>query len=135
MRRPLRFLPPKGPPPLSGKERVLAEWRRVDVSAAEKAGAHPAKAMESVLPAVLKKLRLDQRRMEAEIVRVWNNIMDPNVAAHARPDHMHKGTLFVLVDSNVWLDEICRYRRKEILDRLHHCFGRELVARISYRLG
>jgi predicted nucleic acid-binding Zn ribbon protein len=91
--------------------------------------------MDSVLPAVLKTLRLDQRRVEAEIVRVWNNILDPNLAAHAKPDRLRNGTLFVLVDSNVWLDEICRYRRKEIIDRLRHSFGPEMIAKISFRLG
>lgn len=47
----------------------------------------------------------------------------------------NKGTLFVTVDSSVWLDEIVRYRRKEILDRLQHSFGRELIQRISFRVG
>jgi len=35
----------------------------------------------------------------------------------------------------VWLDEIVRYRRKEILDRLQHSFGRDFIARISFRVG
>jgi len=39
------------------------------------------------------------------------------------------------VDSNVWLSEIVRYRRKEILDRLQHSFGTEMIQRISYRVG
>jgi hypothetical protein len=48
---------------------------------------------------------------------------------------VRKGTLFVTVDSSVWLSEIVRYRRKEILDRLQHSFGRELIQRISFRVG
>jgi len=39
------------------------------------------------------------------------------------------------VDSSAWLDEIVRYRRKEILERLQHGFGRDLIARISFRVG
>jgi len=135
MRRPLRRLPPKGAPPLEAKEQALADWRRVDLSGAEKARANPAKAMENILPAVLKTLRLDQRRAEAEVVRVWNHLIDPTVAEHAKPVSLRNGTLFVVVDSNVWLDEIVRYRRKEILGRLQHSFGRELIVKISYRLG
>ena len=91
--------------------------------------------MADVMPGLEKKLRLDQRRAEAEIVRVWNNIMDATVAAHARPDRMVNRTLCVVVDSNAWLSEIVRYRRKEILDRLHHSFGPEMVKKISFRLG
>jgi hypothetical protein len=128
-------MPPVGPPRSSAKERALAQFRGVDSTAAEKMRARSAKTMDSILPSVLTTLRMDQRRAEAEIVRVWNNLMDPSVAAHAQPTGIHKGTLFVTIDSSVWLDEIVRYRRKEILERLQHSFGRELVARISFRVG
>jgi predicted nucleic acid-binding Zn ribbon protein len=59
---------------------------------------------------------------------------DPNIVAHAQPTGLRKGTLFVTVDSSVWLSEIVRYRRKEILERLQHSFGRDLIARISFRV-
>ena len=88
-----------------------------------------------VMPLVLKELRMDKRRAEAEVLKVWNNFIDPNIVAHAQPTGLNKGTLFVTIDSSVWLDEIVRYRRKEILDRLQHSFGRELIAKISYRVG
>ena len=55
--------------------------------------------------------------------------------AHAQPTGLNKGTLFVTVDSSVWLSEIVRYRRKEILNRLQHGFGKEMIARISFRVG
>jgi hypothetical protein len=48
---------------------------------------------------------------------------------------LRKGTLFVTVDSSVWLSEIVRYRRKEILDRLQHSFSRDFITRISFRVG
>ena len=66
---------------------------------------------------------------------MWQHSIDPTIAAHAQPTGVNKGTLFVTVDSSVWLDEIVRYRRKEILDRLQNCFGRELIQRISFRVG
>jgi predicted nucleic acid-binding Zn ribbon protein len=88
-----------------------------------------------ILPRVLGELRMDKRRAEAEIVRVWNHLLDPNIVAHAQPTGLRNGTLFVTVDSSVWLSEIVRYRRKEILDRLQHSFGRETIARISFRAG
>jgi len=46
--------------------------------------------------------------------------------AHAQPTGLCKGTLFVAVDSSVWLSEIVRYRRKEILARLQHSFGTDV---------
>jgi predicted nucleic acid-binding Zn ribbon protein len=133
--RPRRFIPPLGPPRLNARQRALAAWRGVDLSAAEKISERPAPTIGAVMPKVLAHLRLDQRRAEAEVVRVWNNLIDPTLTAHAQPTGLHKGTLFVTVDSNVWLSEIVRYRRKEILDRLQHSFGREKIARISFRVG
>ena len=61
--------------------------------------------------------------------------LDPNIIAHAQPTGLRKGTLFVTVDSSVWLSEIVRYRRKEILNRLQYSFGREFIVRISFRVG
>jgi len=87
------------------------------------------------MPRVLAGLRMDRRRGEAEIVRVWNNSLDPTITAHAQPVGINRGTLFVNIDSSVWLDEIVRYRRKEILDRLQNSFGRGVVTRISFRVG
>lgn len=91
--------------------------------------------MAALLPKVLSSFRIDQRRAEVEIVRVWNSLIDPNITAHAQPVGIRKGTLFVNVDSSVWLSEIVRYRRKEILDRLQHSFGPNVIARISFRVG
>jgi predicted nucleic acid-binding Zn ribbon protein len=78
---------------------------------------------------------LDRRQAETEILKVWNNLIDPNIVAHAQPTGLRKGTLFVTVDSSAWLDEIVRYRRHEILARLQHSFGRDLITRISFRTG
>jgi predicted nucleic acid-binding Zn ribbon protein len=132
---PFRFLPPLGPRKMTPRERACAQWRGVDLAPLEKAKALRAKPVSAVLPKVLADLRLDRRCVEAEVVRVWNHLLDPNIVAHAQPTGLRNGTLFVTVDSSVWLSEIVRYRRKEILDRLHHSFGRDLIVKISFRVG
>ena len=91
--------------------------------------------MDGLVKQVLSGIGLDRKRGEAEIAKVWNEIIDPTITEHAQPDSMAKGTLFVNVDTSVWLDEIVRYRRKEILQRLQHSFGREVIKRISFRIG
>ena len=94
-----------------------------------------ARNVSDLLPSVMKDLRMDARQGDAEIVKVWNSLMDPNITAHAQPANLNKGTLFVNVDSSVWLSEIVRYRRKEILDRLQNSFGKILIQKISFRIG
>ena len=114
---------------------MLSEWRGVDLQPLEQAHALRSQPLAEVLPGVLKGMGLDRKRAEAEIARVWNHLIDPTLVAHAQPTGLHQGTLFVTVDSSVWLAEIVRYRRKEILDRLQHSFGHDLIVRISFRVG
>lgn len=127
------------PPPkktfVYARNRVLAQWRGVDYGPLEIARATPARRPGDILPGLMKELRLDARQAEAELVKVWNASIDPVVTAHAQPANLHKGTLFVNVDSSAWLNEIVRYRRKEILDRLQHSFGKAVVQKISFRIG
>lgn len=132
---PPRRLPPSGQGQRSARRRVLAQWRGVDLAPVETARADTARRAGDVLPNVLGGLQLDRRQAETEIVKVWASLLAPDIVAHARPVGLRNGTLFVTVDSNVWHAEILRYRRREILERLQHSFGRDLIARISFRLG
>jgi hypothetical protein len=133
---PQKFKPPRSwsikPTP---KQTALAEWRRINLVEQEKAAKNEAKSASALMPSVLKTIGLDQRRSHLEILKVWNNLIDPTIVAHAQPTGLVRGTLFVSVDSNPWLDEIVRYRRKEILARLQHSFGRDLIVKISFRVG
>lgn len=136
MARPtIRKLPPKGPPALTAREQVLAQWRRMDYSPLEKARTNVAKPLGQVLTQVWNKQRFDQRVQESEIRHVWNQVLDPQITAHAQPVNLVRGTLFVQVDSSVWLAELVQYRRREILERLRHSFGPELIKRLSFRQG
>ncbi len=128
-------LPPRGPGKASSRQRILAQWRGVDLAPLEVAQAVRARKAGDVMPKLFADLRIDQRQAEAEIVRVWQSLLDPALVAHAQPVGVRKGTLFVVVDSSVWLSEIVRYRRKEILDRLQHSFGPTLIKKISFRVG
>ena len=119
----------------SARQKVLAQWRGVDLEPIETAKAIRARDAGKIVSKVLGDLKMDSRRGEIEIVKVWNSLIDPNITAHAQPANLHKGTLFVNVDSSAWLSEIVRYRRKEILDRLQHSFGKNVIQRISFRIG
>ena len=132
---PPKRIQPRGPLKRTAQQRVLAQWRGADLTPLEIAQASRARKAGDLIGQVLTGFRVEQRRAEVEIVKVWNNLIDPTITAHAQPVGLNKGTLFVNVDNNVWLSEIVRYRRKEILDRLQHSFGREIIARISFRIG
>jgi hypothetical protein len=128
-------------PPLSARirrtprQKTLAAWRGIDLTEEERARANSVKTASDLMPAVLKGIRLERKLSDLEIVKVWNHLIDPVVVAHAKPAGLAKGTLFVNVDSNAWLDEILRYRRKEILRLLRHSFGPDLIQKISFRVA
>ena len=123
------------PHKINSRQRVLAQWRGIDLAPLETARAVRAQTACDLIPRLLKDLRLDVRQGEAEIVKVWNSLIDPVITAHAQPAGIRNGTLFVTVDSSAWLSEIVRYRRKEILDRLQHSFGRAVIQKLSFRIG
>ena len=127
--------PFRGPGKATPRQRVLAQWRGIDLTPLEKAQALRARSVADLIPRVLTNFRVEGKRAEVEIVKVWNSLIDPNIAAHAQPANLHKGTLFVNVDSSVWLSEIVRYRRREILERLQHSFGLDVIRKISFRVG
>ena len=134
-RPPFQSIPALGASRLSARQRVLAQWRGIDLSGQEKARKLHIEPTDQLLPKVLTELRIDKRRSDAEIVKVWNQLLDPGITSHAQPTGLRKGTLFVSVDSSPWLSEIVRYRRVEILERLQHSFGPDLICRISFRVG
>jgi predicted nucleic acid-binding Zn ribbon protein len=133
--RPPSFIPKKGFPKPTPQQRAVAEWRRVDLREAEGASKPTAKKLADLMPTVVAKIGLDKKRGELEILKVWNNLLDPNITKHAQPANLVRGTLFVNVDNSAWLDEIVRYRRRDILTRLQMAFGADLIQKISFRVG
>ena len=119
----------------SAQSKVLAQWRGVDLAPLEKAGADRARRLSDLVPGVLQRIGLDNRRVEAEITKVWNHALDSAMVAHAQPVNLNRGTLFIQVDNSVWLDELVRYRRRDILRCLQNSFGRDLIVRLSFRIG
>ncbi len=119
---------------LDPRRQALKEWHGVDKEGLEKNRKTLIRSIEQLMPKVLTDLNLDRRRDDTEVFKAWNHLMDPKLSAHAQPAGLNKGTLFVNVDSSVWLNEIVRYRRREILDRLQNTFGKDRVTKISFRV-
>jgi hypothetical protein len=120
---------------ISARQKVLAQWRGVDLAPIEAAKAVRARDAGKVVSKVLSDLKMDSRRADIEIVKVWNESIDSTVTAHAQPINLCKGTLFISVDSEVWKYEIIRYHRKEILKRMQYSFGLEKMKKLQFRVG
>ena len=89
---------------------------------------------EHLLPKVMKRVGLEQPLWEQTLVREWPDLVGPQVAAHARPGRLDRGTLCVFVKNSVWLSELRRYGEKAMLDKLQQRFGRSRVRGIRLQL-
>lgn len=129
---------PKRPSPhdrqqeLRTHRQVLQDWYGFDFSDAELARLSAFKHLGSIIPELLEKLKLDQRAAEANIIKVWNTILDPTITAHAQPTGYRNGVLYVGVDSSTWLHELTRYRKDEILEGLQNALGKDFVRQVVF---
>jgi hypothetical protein len=114
---------------------VLSDWRRQHLDGQEPVWHSEDRSASTILDGVLKKLRLEERLAESQLIQIWNKTLDPALTAHAQPVGLRNGTLFVNVSNHVWLSELVRYRREEVLERVQLACGKTAVQRISFRLG
>ena len=70
---------------LGPKDQALRDWRGIDLRPIEKAHKDQAVSACSVVKNVLNTLKLDRRRAETEVIKVWNQMIDPAVTEHAQP--------------------------------------------------
>ena len=121
---------------LAAKDRVLADWRRIDLFEAIRSQQNASVKVGDALPQILSKFKLNDRQKRHEIIQSWQQLIDPTITAHAQPTGISRqGTLMVCVDNNVWLSEILRYHKSEILEKLQHTYGKEVIKRIKFTVG
>lgn len=68
------------------------------------------------------------------IWKVWDEVVGPSVAIHARPSRILKGKLRVEVSEPIWLQEL-EYVKDTIKEKLNQRLGRKAVEKIDLRLG
>lgn len=119
----------------SARESILSQWRHEEPKAWEKQNIHGMKSMDTLVKAVTDKLQLEKKLAQSEIFLVWKQVVDPRIASHAHPTGIKNGTLFVSVDSPVWLEEIVRFHRASILKSLRSAFSQSEIQKISFRCG
>ena len=65
-----------------------------------------------------------------DITEEWTSLAGATEAKHARPGRYEDGTLIVFVDGAVWLNELKRYWRVEMLRKLQDRFGIKTIAKL-----
>lgn len=112
----------------------MREWRPFSAPDASK-HAKPAASLNSVVPAVMKGLGLEQRLQQSQVFFLWPNIVGADIARHAQPVALRGNLLIVAVDHPVWLQELSRYHKPLILQKVQKTVGTKAVRDISFRIG
>jgi predicted nucleic acid-binding Zn ribbon protein len=116
------------------RARVLREWQP-SCGGADAFFGRPASSTNMLVPVVMKRLGLEQRLQQSQVFHLWPNIVGSDIARHAQPVSLRNGLLVVAVDHPVWLQELTRYDKPLILQKVHECIGKKAVRDICFRIG
>jgi predicted nucleic acid-binding Zn ribbon protein len=116
------------------RAQVLREWRP-SYAGPDAHGPKPASPTNLLVPMVMKKLGLEQRLQQSQVFYLWAEIVGSDVARHAQPVSLRNGQLVVAVDHPGWLQELSRYHKPLILQKIQTCVGKKAVHDICFRIG
>jgi len=90
--------------------------------------------LSDVVRVELTAIGLAERLKEAEIWRLWPEVVGKTVAARATPLRIIKGTLTVAVSSGPWKQELT-FLKGMMIEKLNERLGGEVVREIVLRSG
>ena len=115
------------------RARVLREWQPYGHWDPP---ARPAPALQQLVPGVMQRLGLAQRLQQSQVFHQWPAIVGADIAKHAQPVSLKNGLLVVAVDHPVWLQELARYHKPLLLQKIRDRIGKPTALRdIVFRIG
>src|SRR6267154_6540266 len=99
------------------RAKVLHEWQPF-YGNADIAGSKSTNATNTLVPLVMKRLGLEQRLQQSQVFYLWPEIVGAENARHAQPVSLRNGQLIVAVDHPAWLQELSRYHKSFILQKV-----------------
>lgn len=85
-----------------------------------------------ILNKVIKKIGLKQRIKEETVLLIWKDVVDKTLSRHTKPSYIHRGILFVEIDSPIWSNEVSLLK-EEIIKGLNKRVGEDIVKKICFR--
>lgn len=90
--------------------------------------------LSGVMQESLSRLGLSERLREAEIWRIWPEVVGETLACRAHPVRIINGTLTVAVSSAPWIQEL-RFMTTIMKEKLNSSLGAEVVRDIILKAG
>lgn len=121
----------------SSKSAVLSQMYGVSADAVESTRKGTITPISALVKTALKSiLPPPEKRWETKINEFWRS--NENIGylkKHSQPAKMRGKTLLIKVSNSVWLCEMQRWRKAEILAHLQKKFGESKIKNISFRAG
>ncbi len=90
--------------------------------------------ISEVLSGIVKTIRSESATDLSMIREEWNRIVDPAIAAHARPEALKKDILLVKVASST-LTHRLRFMTPGLIEQINRAMGEDRITEIRYTTG
>jgi hypothetical protein len=71
---------------------------------------------------------------DMKLWKIWDGVVGKQIANHAQPSSIKRGTLVVKVSDSVWLQEL-GFRAHEIKKMINHALQKEAIKKIRFKVG
>lgn len=92
-----------------------------------------AEPVEASLMRVVGALGIKEESLGDELVERWGQLVSGPVAQHTRPGRLEGARLVVYVDSSVWLAELARFGKRQLLRRIQEVWGVDRIQDLVLR--
>lgn len=75
----------------------------------------------------MKEVGLEEKLWQQALLNEWPQLVGEQVARRARPGRIQNRILSIFVTNSVWLNELSRYSKPQILKNLQARFGPDLI--------
>ncbi len=89
----------------------------------------------NVVSNLIRRFGLGDKQWLMELSEEWPNIVGEAIAKHTKPGRFMEKKLVVFVDSSIWLSELSRYGRDEILAKIQKRFGQDKITELALQLN
>jgi hypothetical protein len=87
-----------------------------------------------ILKGIIKEFGLEKGIAGALLQMRWRELVGPQIASHTYPAEIRFDTLYLTVDSAVWMHQLS-FLKKEIIEKCNRLLGRETIRKIQLRTG
>jgi predicted nucleic acid-binding Zn ribbon protein len=89
----------------------------------------------SIIPKTLQRFRREGEEQLIKIWKIWDDVVGENNAKHAQPEAFKGRILLVEVSDSSWMHQFHFFLKKDMIAKLNHALGKNLIEDIKFRVG